>query len=1002
MSEPAAASFANGLVFGFDVGTEYIGWAVRRGQEFPAWGVIGVIGDGDLKQRRDLRRMRRTVRARQYRLRWLIRQLERLGFPSPLAHQGFQPIELRAKAVSGEALTREQLAVALYHLFHHRGFEYSVPWGKSEDAQAKKKREDDAATSKQIETLPEGCQYPCELLAKRLNSGESTRKHAFRRHLIEKEYRRIVETQRAHFPELVQTFDWSRNKPWHEWVLFGDSKLYDHGIAAFRRRSVADRGVFGVMWPRFDNRGPGLDLYQPFDEHGKPHHTVRRAKQAYRLHQFEVAIRNFRVIDRTTQRTVEPPAEFIQLLRRHFFTKSGKPKAIKLDTLKMLAAPFADRFTIAPWQNNLTPEKGAGHSRFSTPTLKFFGQEVAAGRLPADNPQPLLQRIGVGETTNQAITRLIGEVAFPIARHRLEILNRLLDKLIGVHGKPNFIVIEAIRGLALGKDAEEELKDRQKRNTEERASAATFLREQGIAITYDNILKYRLWRESDGRCPYCLTLIGQGDFRNLELEHIVPQRTIVCNEFFNQTIAHHDCNREKNGRTPFEAFGQADRWHRMCRHAEEWFKNPLKYQLFTSPTAEDLLLEKRGGALTQTAYIARLLRQLCLVKCGWLTAAGRDATTEAGSISSRVMTSNGATTALLRRSWGLGAVLGRPAGDDERAKNRDDIRNHALDALVIACTWPPAALRVAQQSRDENAYWRKEAGGKAEALNRFGLNYEKAVALLPSCDIDYPHLHKRHAKHYDTTFLGKRGADDAPVFVVRTPVGKLTVKHITKLDLHPRPFGEYVATAFQRHQADGFAPPGDKKQLPTYMERFFERLCFSHFQYWKEKRPPFSWPANVKIPIQNVRLIKTDQPDTVMGLRTKPDGQRKDFVERTEFKEARVYRNANGEERIVYLPHWKTDQLYQQALASVPAPDWVPGPSFSANRVIALADPVDGTAIVPPGKYRITSLSTQNDRLFLIPVELNTTDKAILAKATGKSSGPYTISVLEAVQRLTV
>ncbi len=61
-------NFINGLVFGFDVGTGSIGWAVRRGAAFLDVGVLICESEGgDLSKRRELRRQRRTLRSRQYR-----------------------------------------------------------------------------------------------------------------------------------------------------------------------------------------------------------------------------------------------------------------------------------------------------------------------------------------------------------------------------------------------------------------------------------------------------------------------------------------------------------------------------------------------------------------------------------------------------------------------------------------------------------------------------------------------------------------------------------------------------------------------------------------------------------------------------------------------------------------------------------------------------------------------------------------------------------------------
>ncbi len=75
-------SFYTGLVFGFDVGTGSIGYAVRKGNEFKDVGVLICDSEGsDLSKRRDLRRQRRTLRSKKFRRQWFAKELVKLGLP---------------------------------------------------------------------------------------------------------------------------------------------------------------------------------------------------------------------------------------------------------------------------------------------------------------------------------------------------------------------------------------------------------------------------------------------------------------------------------------------------------------------------------------------------------------------------------------------------------------------------------------------------------------------------------------------------------------------------------------------------------------------------------------------------------------------------------------------------------------------------------------------------------------------------------------------------------
>ena len=122
--------FINGLVFGFDVGTGSIGYAVRKGDVFRDVGVLICDSKGsDLSKRRDLRRQRRTLRSKKYRRQWFAKELVKLGLSKP-EQPPHDPISLRLRALNGEPLKPEELHAALTHLFKRRGYS-KVPWARS-------------------------------------------------------------------------------------------------------------------------------------------------------------------------------------------------------------------------------------------------------------------------------------------------------------------------------------------------------------------------------------------------------------------------------------------------------------------------------------------------------------------------------------------------------------------------------------------------------------------------------------------------------------------------------------------------------------------------------------------------------------------------------------------------------------------------------------------------------------------------------------------------------
>lgn len=202
-------NFINGLVFGFDVGTGSIGWAVRRGAEFLDVGVLICPEDtNDLSDRRNLRRQRRTLRNRKYRRKWFAIQLaEILGLelhkdgagkinlpktaweknakggwaPKPGFKSLLDPIALRVRAIGdplhllpdterNKPLMAEELHAALSHLFKRRGYEASIPWADRDDHGGEKKSDDewdsDTIPPDKVESefASSGCDFPSEFL----------------------------------------------------------------------------------------------------------------------------------------------------------------------------------------------------------------------------------------------------------------------------------------------------------------------------------------------------------------------------------------------------------------------------------------------------------------------------------------------------------------------------------------------------------------------------------------------------------------------------------------------------------------------------------------------------------------------------------------------------------------------------------------------------------------------------------------------------------------------
>ena len=988
--------FLTGLVFGFDVGTGSIGYAVRNGADFKDVGVLICDSEGgDLSKRRDLRRQRRTLRSKKHRRQWFAKELIKLGLPKPQMLLD-NPISLRLRALNGEELKPEELHAALTHLFKRRGYS-KVPWANVEKVakqNAKPKKDDEEGVIKKaVEEIKTklGDKHPCQFLAeRRLEIGKSptinwARKIYWPREVLQNEFEAIVAAQKKNLPKLAEKSGW---------LLYGDSQPKKKGEETFhvffKTTEARNPGVLGLRWPRFDNRGPALDSLQPVDEQGRPLHVVRKNKEAFTKAQWELALMNSRVLDVATRQKRDPRTDFpifIENLRNEW-NKKGK---VTDKRLKKLALSFTDKFLLVENQKALTPETGAGRARYSSPTLKLIRKEIGEGRR-VDPPQPILRR--KGENAEQALNRYLADIKHPLVRHRLVLFRGILKQLVKNYGQPDMIILEAVRSLALGQKKKNELNQRNEKFRKERENAREQLSSNNESISRKAIQRYRLWQEAKGRCPFCLQAIERTDLgHGADIEHLVPRAIVDCNEFYNLTVAHIKCNRELKGdRTPLTAFGDTSQWEEIKANAENCFSG-RKLEIFLSPNAEELIEQKSD--LQHTAYIARVIRHISLVQLGWLNDKGRDPTPEKQNPALNFQVTNGQLTSRLRKAWGLNRIL-HPLPPDKRwdelteeeqkqftEKNRGDLRHHALDAMVIACTLPWLAHRThgAKDLLGRHGWWTQDEKQRSKAANPLfpneGQMNEVVKKEIEKVVVRHHVSRSNHQQAYATTLYAKKAKN---TYVAREVFATLTPKNLGSI--WPKEFAAYCEAAWARYVEE--SPDIDselKKTKGCVPTSFTSKLCFSHFQQWRaDTAPSFAWPKQVKIPIRNVRLISVKDDTAVVPFSPGTHA----FVKRTGFKEVRIHLAEDGKSFVpVFIPYWKGDRLICEQ------------PIKKRERAIAIIRRGEIVKLLkatgpknPPGIYRVSA--TMQDNIQLIPAHIAKDKDAPLA--SGYLANGVTIS----------
>lgn len=312
-------------------------------------------------------------------------------------------------------------------------------------------------------------------------------------------------------------------------------------------------------------------------------------------------------------------------------------------------------------------------------------QEVLARRIPP----------GSGEPDDPYDIRM-GRITNPTVHIALNQLRRVTNALIGKHGKPALIAIELARDLKLSEEQKREVNATIARNTRDAERRSARLATDGIDNTGHNRALLRFWEELavdplDRVCVYCGGAIGAASLFNgsVDIDHILPWSRTLDDSRANRILVHNACNRLKRNFAPFEVPEWRETYADILVRAGKLPAN--KRWRFAPDAMERYEGEKDFLArqLTDTQYLARMAHE-------YLAALFPDEEPDEWGVftrRNRVRVVPGRLTEMLRRSWGLNAVL-----SDHNRKNRYDHRHHAIDALVVGITTPAMLNRISKEA----------------------------------------------------------------------------------------------------------------------------------------------------------------------------------------------------------------------------------------------------------------------------------------------------------------
>ncbi|MBQ6827817.1 MAG: type II CRISPR RNA-guided endonuclease Cas9, partial [Thermoguttaceae bacterium] len=279
----------------------------------------------------------------------------------------------------------------------------------------------------------------------------------------------------------------------------------------------------------------------------------------------------------------------------------------------------------------------------------------------------------------------LGDPRNPVVLRALTELRKVVNAAIRKWGKPALIRVELARDLKRGRKERKKIFNENKKRQAEREQAQeeikAFYRQNGRPAREPKpfeILKWRLWKECDGVCPYTGKRIPPelllSDESPIDVEHIIPLSRSLDDSFANKTLCWAEENREvKRNQTPFECYSAKPQWREILDRVRR-FKGNMRQEKLKRFLREKIDEEPSKRMLNDTRYISRLATKYLGALYGAVDGVEPSATDEKGT--PRIQVSTGGATAWLREEWGF------------PKKNRDDLRHHAVDALIVALIGP--------------------------------------------------------------------------------------------------------------------------------------------------------------------------------------------------------------------------------------------------------------------------------------------------------------------------
>ena len=285
-----------------------------------------------------------------------------------------------------------------------------------------------------------------------------------------------------------------------------------------------------------------------------------------------------------------------------------------------------------------------------------------------------------------------------------KILNQMINVInaiikVPTMGVPDEIRVELARELKNNNEQRSEMTKAINKSTTEHEQIRKLLHtEFGIhRVTRNDIIRYKLWKESDGISLYTGKPIEPSKLfsKEYDIEHIIPKSRLFDDSFSNKTICERQLNIDKSNKTAYSFLQE-----KLSPEEFDQFEKRIK-SLFgkISRTKQNKLLMADNEIpegfidrqLRETQYIAKKAKEILLE-------VSRNVTATTGSITDKLREDWELVDVMKELNWAkydkLGLTHIEEGKNGERLSKikdwtkRNDHRHHAMDAITVAFTKP--------------------------------------------------------------------------------------------------------------------------------------------------------------------------------------------------------------------------------------------------------------------------------------------------------------------------